>query len=258
MSDATVTPSTGGVFRAAAVLGVAFSGFFDGILLHQVLQWHHLLSLVTAEPFQDPRVQILADGLFHVLMYAVALTGVVMLWRAREELARGGAGTRLLGGMVFGFGLWNIIDVVLFHWVLRIHHIRLDDNPLAWDVGWLVVLGLVPLAAGWRISRGGGHGRGGLRTAAAAGIVVLVAGAVALRPSNTPFAVAMFRPDLTPAEIFGAVALVDAEVVSSDRSGQVLVLRVPTQAGRWALYRHGAMVVGGAGPAGCIGWSRPV
>ena len=90
MSEGTVAPSSGRVFRAAAVLGVAFSGFFDGILLHQVLQWHHLLSLVNAAPFQDPRVQILADGLFHVLMYAVALAGVVMLWRAREELARGG------------------------------------------------------------------------------------------------------------------------------------------------------------------------
>lgn len=30
----------------AAVLGFALSGFFDGVLLHQILQWHHLLSLV--------------------------------------------------------------------------------------------------------------------------------------------------------------------------------------------------------------------
>src|SRR5687768_8252330 len=33
-------------FRWGAVLGFALGGFFDGILLHQILQWHHLLSLV--------------------------------------------------------------------------------------------------------------------------------------------------------------------------------------------------------------------
>ena len=31
---------------AGSVLGMALGGFFDGILLHQVLQWHHFLSLV--------------------------------------------------------------------------------------------------------------------------------------------------------------------------------------------------------------------
>lgn len=31
------------------LLGLSLGGFFDGILLHQILQWHHLLSLV-ADP----------------------------------------------------------------------------------------------------------------------------------------------------------------------------------------------------------------
>jgi uncharacterized membrane protein len=31
------------------MLGFAFGGFFDGILLHQVLQWHHLLSGIGPE-----------------------------------------------------------------------------------------------------------------------------------------------------------------------------------------------------------------
>jgi uncharacterized membrane protein len=28
----------------ATILGVGLGGFVDGIVLHQVLQWHHLLS----------------------------------------------------------------------------------------------------------------------------------------------------------------------------------------------------------------------
>ena len=61
---------------AARILGFALGGFIDGILLHQVLQWHHLLSLVEGERFRDLRVQILADGLFHVLMYVIAIAGL--------------------------------------------------------------------------------------------------------------------------------------------------------------------------------------
>jgi uncharacterized membrane protein len=58
----------------ATVLGVALGGFFDGILLHQILQWHHLLSLVPG--FADMRLQILWDGYFHALMYFVAAAGL--------------------------------------------------------------------------------------------------------------------------------------------------------------------------------------
>jgi len=51
------------------MLGFAIGGFFDGILLHQVLQWHHLLSGLQGGRFDDLRFQIMADGLFHLLMY---------------------------------------------------------------------------------------------------------------------------------------------------------------------------------------------
>ena len=49
---------------AGFLLGFSLGGFFDGILLHQVLQWHHLLSNVQAAALQDIRAQMLADGLF--------------------------------------------------------------------------------------------------------------------------------------------------------------------------------------------------
>jgi uncharacterized membrane protein len=48
----------------AFTLGFAFGAFFDGILLHQVLQWHHLLSLVQGDLYRDIRVQILATVCF--------------------------------------------------------------------------------------------------------------------------------------------------------------------------------------------------
>ena len=30
--------------RPAIVLGIGLGGFLDGIVLHQILQWHHMLT----------------------------------------------------------------------------------------------------------------------------------------------------------------------------------------------------------------------
>src|SRR3712207_3582545 len=104
----------------AAIVAFALSGFFDGILLHQVLQWHHLLSLVPGESLRDLGTQILADGLFHVAMYLVTAAGLWLLWRHRQSL---GGWRGVVGGGVLGFGLWNVVDVGFFHWILGIHRI---------------------------------------------------------------------------------------------------------------------------------------
>ena len=84
---------------AGAILGFALGGFFDGILLHQILQWHHLLSLVPG--MEDLRLQILWDGWFHALMYVLAAVALWGLWRARHRAA----GLNATGGaLLAGFG----------------------------------------------------------------------------------------------------------------------------------------------------------
>jgi len=243
----------------ACVLGIALSGFFDGILLHQILQWHHLLSLVPGETIQRLTTQILADGLFHILMYIIALAGGVWLWRQRAGLAAAGGSRRLLAGLLAGFGAWNVIDVVLFHWVLEIHHIRLDTpQPVAWDAGWLVVLGLVPLMlAGLllrtRVGGPGGDGRGAMAATMSA---VALLGAWALRPAVVADeTLAVFAPDAEPAQVMAAVAAVDGQLVRVIGEGSIVVLRLPDSARPWTLYRHGAWLVSGTTPAGCLNWA---
>jgi len=112
----------------AFTLGFAFGAFFDGILLHQVLQWHHLLSLVQGDLYRDIRVQILADGLFHAAAYLLATGGLVLLWgggRARP------ADRIVLGWAVLGFAAWQFADVTLVHWAIGLHRVRVDvPNPL--------------------------------------------------------------------------------------------------------------------------------
>jgi uncharacterized membrane protein len=256
------------LIRAGFVLGFAFGGFFDGILLHQVLQWHHLLSLVDAEAVRDIRVQILADGLFHVLMYAIATAGLWLLWRGRRGFDKSGLDMRVLAATVLGFSVWQFVDVVLFHWILQIHRIRVGvPDPLVYDLGWLVVFGLPSLALGlWLARRAGGDSSGGPGPSSRRGpaVAVILAGFIALSgavsalpPPGVSTVMVLFRPGLGSAGALEAIASVNGRVLWSDRSGELLAVDLDSTVDAWALYRHGALLVSTTSPvAGCLGWSR--
>lgn len=228
---------------AAVTLGVGLSGFFDGILLHQVLQWHHLLSLVPGAAFRDIGTQILADGLFHVAMYLVTATGIWLLWRRRDSL---GDYRTVVGGALVGFGLWNLVDVGFFHWVLGIHRIRINvPDPMAYDLSWFIFLGMAPTIAGWLMLRprttlrGGGPG-----SAAALSILALIAAPMAAVPqTSSNVGVAFFPPGSSPAVAVNAAMAADAGILWIDPAGRMIAvsLREPNTAS--SLYRAGALLV---------------
>lgn len=241
---------------APALLGFALGGFFDGILFHQILQWHHLLSLV--EGIGDLAAQVLWDGLFHALMYVLAGAGLWLLWRNRRGLDAPGAGAAVVGWGLVGFGVWNVVDTLVSHWALRIHRVRLDSEvPLLWDLGFLVVLGLAPLAVGlWRLRRGGGGS--GVRRAAALGFAALVAGPIAAAPpaKGGPTLVVFLSAKGLP-DVAAAAAAAGGRAVWSDAGGRVWAIEMGPEAAPSRLYRHGAVMVS-QGPLGlgCLSRSR--
>ncbi|HEY8381546.1 MAG TPA: DUF2243 domain-containing protein [Microvirga sp.] len=243
----------------AWVLGFALGGFIDGILLHQVLQWHHLLSLVPGEALKDIRVQILADGGFHVLMYVIAAIGLWMLWQRRTGFAGTGVDRRVAAAAAFGFALWQAVDTVVFHWLLRIHRIRVDvDNPLIWDIGWVVVFGIPPLLLGLWLNRTAERGgTGGGRVAAGLAAVTLIAGPLAaLPPQEGETVMVLFQEGIGAPRAFAAAAAIDARVVWADSSGELMAI-VPGRASPWRLLSHGALMVGTTPAlAGCLSFSR--
>jgi uncharacterized membrane protein len=251
--------ATPGRFRwAGYLIGIALGGFFDGILLHQVLQWHHLLSLVDSPMLRDIRAQILADGLFHVLMYLIALWGLALLWRSRQAFAQPAGGRMLAACVLIGFGAWNIIDVVLFHWVLVIHRIRVDSPvPLYWDIGWLLLFGPPFIVAARALRRRPGGGKQGVN-ASAAMITALTLGAgafAALPPADTGTALVVFAPGTTPLQALNAIDAADLRIVGSDRSATVWAVHAGRRGDAMRLYRHGALMVSGSMLApGCFNW----
>lgn len=243
----------------ATVLGFALGGFFDGILLHQILQWHHLLSLVPE--VSGLRFQVLWDGYFHALMYVIAALGLHGLWRSRGDLT-GRRGFQTLGAILIGFGVWHGVDGVLSHWVLGIHRIKLDSpDPLMWDLIWFFAFGVVPIVVGALLSRrrpGTPVVNPGALTVLLLGLTSTGAGVWALQPppDQPEFTTVVFWPGASPETAIRAMAATDARLVWSDPDMSVAVFSVEPSR-RWSLYRHGAMLVSGSGsPAGCFDWSR--
>jgi uncharacterized membrane protein len=235
-----------GLLASALVLGIALGGFFDGILLHQVLQWHHLLSLVPGEAFRDLGTQILADGLFHVLMYLVTAVGLWMLWRRRERLSESGAARAVAGGLLLGFGLWNVIDVGFFHWVLGIHRIRINvPNPMAYDLGWLFAFGISALLAGWYVLRRAGlNGAMGPASGAALSLFILAAASVAALPTpGANGALVVFRPGTSPASVVNAALAANAPILWADSAAGMMAVSLGPDAQVGNLYRGGALLV---------------
>lgn len=242
---------------AGLALGFGLGGFFDGILLHQILQWHHLLSGVE-EARQDLSVLLLADGLFHLLMYLVTAFGLWLMWRARRAFAAAGGDRRLIAHVLLGFGAWHVVDGVLSHWVLGIHRIRMDvADPLLWDVLWLVLFGLLPLIVGWWM-RGRSGGARLMSSPLALILAIVVAGGWAsLPPPDRSEVVVLFRPDVSEQQAVAAIAAAGGRVLGSDVSGRVWAVKVGDGADPGTLYRHGAVLVSDRLlPLGCFGWTR--
>ncbi|TCT02145.1 DUF2243 domain-containing protein [Aquabacter spiritensis] len=236
-----------------ATLGFALGGFFDGILLHQILQWHHLLSLVPE--VADLRLQVLWDGYFHASMYGLAAIALWQLWRRPGQ-----SGRLLAAGLLAGFGLWHMVDAVLSHWLLGIHRIRVDSPvPLAWDLGWVVLFGLVPFGLGQALARGGGppSARRAMPLLLAT-LASIGTGAWSLRPPpGQPLTVVVFAPGVSPGSAMNAIGALDARLVWADPAMGVVVVDLP-HARRSEFFRRGALMVSGTtGGLGCFAWSQP-
>ncbi len=139
------------------ILGLGLGGFIDGIVLHQILQWHHMLSGDNGgEPMDTVaglETNTLVDGLFHLatwILVAVATVLLVGAWQ-RGELAP--PWRMHFGQLLAGWGVFNLVEGLIDHQLLGIHHVRDDlGGPLGWDLGFLA-FGALLVAAGAALAR---------------------------------------------------------------------------------------------------------
>ena len=94
----------------------------------------------------------LGDGLFHLATWIATAAGTVLLWRAAKDREMP-SGRVLAGLMIAGWGAFQLVEGLIDHQILGIHHVRGGDARWAYDVAYLamgaalVTAGLVLLRA---------------------------------------------------------------------------------------------------------------
>ena len=94
---------------AGVLFGVGLGGFFDGIMLHQILQWHHMVTSAGYPPdtVENLKLNTLLDGLFHAATYIFLLAGLILLWRTARRRHLRWSSKLLAGTMLIGFGAFQ-------------------------------------------------------------------------------------------------------------------------------------------------------
>jgi uncharacterized membrane protein len=154
---AATTPDATRPRAPGILLGVGLGGFADGIVLHQILQWHHMLTSAGSYPATTVaglETNTLWDGLFHAFTWIVVAVGIYLLWRRSTDWRWAVSGRALAGWMLVGWGSFNLAEGVVDHHVLGIHHVRTGDNQTAWDVAFLA-FGALLAVGGWALARSG-------------------------------------------------------------------------------------------------------
>lgn len=146
------------------MIGVGLGGFVDGILLHQVLQWHHMLSSTVndnvgiatypVDTVAGLEVNTLWDGLFHATAWIFVLVG--LMWARRRWSQRRGEWLRasFVGLLLAGWGIFNLVEGVVDHHLLAVHHVRAGPGQLAYDLAFLA-LGAALVVGGLVLHRSG-------------------------------------------------------------------------------------------------------
>ncbi len=152
MTSARREPDRNRLLTAAVLLGLGLGGFFDGIVLHQILQWHHMVSTpAPPDTLASLELNTLGDGLFHAGTWILTVAGVFVLISSNgARHAEGGLRT-LIGGALVGWGTFNVVEGLIDHQLLNLHHVRPGPDEVLYDMAFLA-WGAVMLTIGaWAI-----------------------------------------------------------------------------------------------------------
>jgi uncharacterized membrane protein len=137
------------LIAAGIFLGLGLGGFVDGILLHQILQWHHMISNVQPlTTISNIDLNMVWDGLFHAFDWVLTVIGIILLWQAGKCEDVAWSSQTFVGSILIGTGLFDVVEGLIDHQILGIHHVKPGPNQLAWDLGFLA-LGAMLIIIGW-------------------------------------------------------------------------------------------------------------
>jgi uncharacterized membrane protein len=152
------------LITAGVLLGIGLGGFVDGIVLHQMLQWHHMLTSFgyPATTVENLEINTRWDGIFHASTWIATAVGLGLLWNAARRPDVPWSARAFVGALAIGWGGFNLVEGVIDHQLLGFHHVN-ETVPqsqwLSWDVGFLA-FGAILVAAGWALTQAGRREQG--------------------------------------------------------------------------------------------------
>jgi uncharacterized membrane protein len=146
----------GPLICAGVLMGAGLGGFVDGIIFHQILQVHNMLSSrIPPNDLVSAKINMTWDGYFHAAVWVMTAVGLYLLFRAGQRRDVPWSGKILLGSLIAGFGLFNLVEGIIDHQILGIHHVvEYTDNKLPYDLAFLAS-GVILLLVGWMLIRAG-------------------------------------------------------------------------------------------------------
>jgi len=116
-------------WTGAFLLGMGVIGMLDGILFHQLLQWH------STNMHTDRQHQIVSDGIFHLGVTIIIFWASIVLWNSHPAETRD-RNKLFVSGLLSGAGLFNFVEGIVNHHILSLHHVKPGPNQLYYDIAY--------------------------------------------------------------------------------------------------------------------------
>lgn len=153
----SATPTAAPLRRAGVAIGIGMGGFIDGILFHQIFQFHNMLSArIPTSDLLGVKVNMVWDGVFHLAVWLITALGIGLLFRAGRRRDAQWSAQVFLPALLIGWGAFNLVEGLVNHHVLQLHHVYEAAGQSGWDYAFLAS-GLALLAAGWWLIRSPGR-----------------------------------------------------------------------------------------------------
>ncbi len=103
------------------------------------------------------KLNMVWDGLFDAATWVLTVLGITLLWQAvkRDDVPK--SSNVLFGSILVGAGAFDVVEGIIDHQILGIHHVKPGTNELIWDIGF-IVLGGILVIVGWMLLQAGKQG----------------------------------------------------------------------------------------------------
>ncbi len=141
------------LIAAGTLMGIGMGGFLDGIIFHQIFQFHSMLSgKLPQNDLVNVKTSMVWDGFFHLLTWISTAISIKLLWNAGRQHDVPWSGRALWGSLIMGWGIFNLVEGIIDHHILGIHHVYELEGLSVYDYLFLAS-GIVLILSGYALIR---------------------------------------------------------------------------------------------------------